>query len=73
MKESIIQQCPKCGKWCITSKKNALQRFGGDIIDMADTLGEFGDEHLGKPGKLVGKLWGGYSGAWSGIFKGTSN
>lgn len=68
MKDSIIQRCPKCGKWCITSGKNAWQRFAGDTIDGADTLGELGDRFLGKPGKLVGKIWGGYSGACGGVF-----
>lgn len=68
MKDSIIQRCPKCGKWCITSGKNAWQRFAGDTIDAADTLGELGDRFLGKPGKLVGKIWGGYSGACGGVF-----
>ena len=68
MKDSIIQRCPKCGKWCITSGKNAWQRFAGDTIDVADTLGELGDRFLGKPGKLVGKIWGGYSGAFGGVF-----
>ena len=68
MKDSIIQRCPKCGKWCITSGKNAWLRFAGDTIDAADTLGELGDRFLGKPGKLVGKIWGGYSGACGGVF-----
>lgn len=68
MKDSIIQRCPKCGKWCIAYRKNAAERFWGDTVGGADTLGELGDKYLGKPGKLVGKVWGGYSGAWSGVF-----
>lgn len=68
MKDSIIQRCPKCGKWCIASRKNAIQRLTGDIVDYADTLGEFGDEHLGNLGKLAGKICGTYTGTAKGLF-----
>lgn len=67
MKDSIIQRCPKCGKWCIAYRKNAAKRFWDNTIGGADALGELGDEYLGKPGKFVGKLVGGYGGAWNGV------
>lgn len=67
MKGFIWQRCPKCGKWCIALGKNASDRFIDDVIDYTDVLGEFGDEHLGNFGKLLGKVWGGYSGTLSGI------
>lgn len=68
MKDSIIQRCPQCGKWCIAYRKNAAKRFLDNTVGGADALGELGDEYLGKPGKLVGKLVGMYGGAWNGVF-----
>jgi hypothetical protein len=67
MKDSIIQRCPKCGKWNIAYRKNAAKRFWDNTVGGADALGELGDEYLGKPGKLAGAVVGTYSGAVNGV------
>lgn len=72
MKDSIIQRCPKCGKWCITDGKDFIGRFIGGAKDIPDILGDLGEHVLGTPGKFVGKVWGSFGAPANGLMNAIS-